>query len=143
MDCCGCSRCGDCHRLSFAFIEGRDEIAREREREAPIKIAPRISRTPEGDIVVTIDRETQQRMGLETTEAAAESVQPEVAAYGRVQEDPDASFVVRAPVSGMVRTSGRNWPTIGESLADSVSIGTIEPRLAPIERVDLTTRLSD
>ena len=50
--------------LSFVFIEGRDEIAREREREAPIKIAPRISRTSEGDIVVTIDRETQQRMGL-------------------------------------------------------------------------------
>src|SRR5881628_490144 len=78
--------------LSFAFIEGRDEIAREREREAPIKVPPRISRTSEGDIVVTIDRETQQRMGLETTEVAAEIVHPEVAAYGRVQEDPDSSF---------------------------------------------------
>ena len=129
--------------LSFVFIEGRDEIAREREREAPIKIAPRISRTSEGDIVVTIDRETQQRMGLETTEVAAEIVHPEVAAYGRVQEDPDSSFVVRAPVSGVLRAAGRNWPTIGESVADGLSIGTIEPRLAPIERVDLTTRLSD
>jgi RND family efflux transporter MFP subunit len=129
--------------LSFAFIEGRDEIAREREREAPIKVAPRISRTPEGDVVVTIDRETQQRMGLETAAVIAETVHPEVAAYGRVQEDPEASFVVRAPVSGVLRPSGRNWPSIGESLSDSVSIGTIEPRIAPIERVDLTTRLSD
>jgi membrane fusion protein, multidrug efflux system len=129
--------------LSFAFIEGRQEIAREQEREAPIKVAPRISRTPDGDIVVTIDRETQQRMGLETMELFAETVGTEVAAYGRVQEDPDASFVVRAPVSGVLRTAGRNWPSIGESIPDGVSIGAIEPRLAPIERVDLTTRLSD
>jgi hypothetical protein len=129
--------------LSFAFIEGREEIDREREREAPIKIAPRISRTPEG-VVVTIDRETQQRMGLETAEAARETVHPEVEAYGRVQEDPDASFVVRAAVSGIVRSAqGRSWPAIGEPLEDGVSIGTVEPRLSPIERVDLTTRLSD
>src|SRR5438128_7129210 len=93
--------------LSFAFVEGRDEIAREREREAPIKVAPRISRTPEGDVVVTIDRETQQRIGLETAAVIAETVHPEVAAYGRVQEDPEASFVVRAPVSGVLRPSGR------------------------------------
>jgi membrane fusion protein, multidrug efflux system len=130
--------------LTFAFIEGRDEIAREREKEAPIKIAPRISRTPEGDVVVTIDRETQQRMGLQSAEVAAESIYPEVLAYGRVQEDPDASFVVRAAVSGIVRGApGRNWPMIGEPIADGTSIGTVEPRLAPIERVDLTTRLSD
>src|SRR5436853_3668004 len=89
--------------LGLAFIEGRDEIARERAREAPIKVAPRISRTPEGDLVVTIDRETQQRIGLEAKEVAAETLHPEVVAYGRVQEDPDRSFVVRAPVSGVLR----------------------------------------
>lgn len=129
--------------LSFAFIQGREEIAREREREAPVKTAPRISRTAEGDIVVSIDAETQERMGLETAEVAVETIHPEVTAYGRIQEDPDASFVLRAPVSGVLRSSGRTWPAFGESLGDNVSIGTIEPRLAPIERVDLTTRLSD
>src|SRR5437660_7767246 len=66
--------------LSFAFIEGRDEIAREREREAPIKVPPRISRTAEGDVVVTIDSETQKRMALETEALVAETVHPEVAA---------------------------------------------------------------
>ena len=130
--------------LTFAFTEGREEIAREREREAPIKVPARISRTAEGDLVIAIDRETQQRMGLETATLAAEIVQPEIAAYGRLQEDPDASFVVRAPVTGVLRPApGRNWPSIGESIADGVSIGTVEPRLAPIERVDLATRLSD
>ena len=130
--------------LSFAFIEGRDEIAREREREAPIKVPPRISRTAEGDVVVTIDSETQKRMALETAALVAETVHPEVAAYGRLQEDPDASFVVRAPVTGVLRAAlGRNWPSLGETLSDGTSIGAVEPRLAPIERVDLVTRLSD
>jgi multidrug efflux system membrane fusion protein len=129
--------------LIFAFIEGREELAREREREAPIKTAPRISRTAEGDIVITIDRETQNRMMLETLALASETVHPEVIAYGRLQEDPEASFVVRAPVAGIIRPVGRNWPLIGGSISDGTSIGAVEPRLAPIERVDLSTRLSD
>ena len=130
--------------LSFAFIEGRDEIAREREREAPIKIAPRISRNAEGDLIITLDAETQKRIALETAALTADTVRPEVAAYGRVQEDPDASFVVRAPTAGILRAAtGRNWPLIGETIPDGTSIGTIEPRLAPIESVDLATRISD
>lgn len=47
--------------LIFAFIEGRAELAREREREQPIKIPPRISRNQNGEFIVTIDRETQVR----------------------------------------------------------------------------------
>ena len=130
--------------LSFAFMEGREEMAREREREAPIKIAPRISRNAEGDLVVTLDAETQKRMALETATLVTDTVHPEVAAYGRVQEDTEASFVVRAPTAGILRAApGRNWPSIGETIPDGVSMGAIEPRLAPIERVDLVTRLSD
>src|SRR2546427_8351612 len=130
--------------LSFAFMEGREEIAREREREAPIKVAPRISRNAEGDVVITIDAETQKRIAVETATLIAYTVRPEVAAYGRVLEDPEAAFVVRAPIAGILRASpGRNWPSIGETVPDGVSIGTIEPRLAPIERVDLVTRISD
>src|SRR5881296_878169 len=91
--------------LSFAFMEGREEIARERAREAPIKIAPRISRNAEGDIVITLDAETQTRIGLETAILVADTVRPEVAAYGRVQEDPDASFIVRTPVAGILRAA--------------------------------------
>ena len=105
--------------LSFAFIEGREEIAREREREAPIKVAPRISRNAEGDVIVTLDAETQKRMALQTATLVADTVHPEVAAYGRVQEDPDGSFVVRAPTAGILRAApGRNWPSIGETIPD-------------------------
>ena len=96
--------------LIFAFIEGRAELAREREREQPIKVAPRISRNQSGDLIVTIDRETQVRIGLKTEAVTKQTIYPEIAAYGRLQEDPSASFVVRAPVAGVLRRGPREWP---------------------------------
>ena len=130
--------------LVFAFLEGRAELEREREREKPIKLPPRISRTPEGNLIVTVDLETQKRIALETATVAASSAAPEVAAYGRLQEDPGSSFVVRSPIAGTLRpVPARDWPALGEVLSDMSAIGVVEPRLAPIERVDLVTRLSD
>lgn len=72
--------------LIFAFVEGREELAREREREQPIKVAPKISRTPEGDLIITVDMDTQKRIGLETAALEARTARPEVVAYGRLQE---------------------------------------------------------
>ncbi len=129
---------------TFAFIEGREELAREREREKPIKIPPRISRGATGELVVTLDRDTQARIGLKTQNAAAETVYPEVTAYGRLLEDPGASFVVRAPVAGILRTvDGREWPRLGETLTGAQSFGIVEPRLIPFERVDVGNRLTN
>ena len=128
----------------FAFIEGRQELAREREREQPIKIPPRISRNASGDLIVTLDRETQARIGLKTEIAASETVYPEVAAYGRLQEDPGASFVVRAPVAGVLRSvDSSEWPRLGETLPDGRSFGIVEPRLVAFERVDVGNRLTN
>ena len=129
--------------LIFAFIEGRAELAREREREQPIKVPPRISRNRSGDPIVTIDRETQVRIGLKTEAVTKQTVYPEMAAYGRLLEDPSTSFVVRAPVAGVLRRGPREWPGLGEVLADGQSLGVIEPRLVPFERVDLAARLTN
>ena len=129
--------------LIFAFIEGRAELAREREREQPIKVPPRISRNANGDVIVTVDRETQIRIGLKTEAVSKQTVYPEIAAYGRLLEDPNGSFVVRAPVAGVLRRGSREWPGLGEVLADGQSLGVIEPRLVPFERVDLAARLTN
>ena len=129
--------------LIFAFIEGRAELARERAREQPIKVPPRISRSQSGDLIVTIDRETQVRIGLKTEAVTKQTVYPEMAAYGRLLEDPSTSFVVRAPVAGVLRRGPREWPGLGEVLADGQSLGVIEPRLVPFERVDLAARLTN
>ena len=129
--------------LTFAFIEGRAELAREREREQPIKVAPRISRNQSGELIVTIDHETQVRIGLKTEAVTEQTVYPEIAAYGRLLEDPSASFVVRAPVAGVLRRGSREWPGLGEVLVDGQPLGVIEPRLVPFERVDLDARLTN
>ena len=128
----------------FAFVSGREEIAQEREREEPVKVPPRLSRGASGEVIVTLDRDTQTRIGLKAEAARSETVYPEVVAYGRLQEDPGASFVVRAPVAGTVRAAdSRPWPQLGEALADASSFGIIEPRLVPFERVDIGNRLTN
>lgn len=130
--------------LVFAFQAGREEIAQEREREKPIKTPARTSRDANGNVIVTLDRETQERIGLKIEPAAAEMVYPEIAAYGRLQEDPGASFVVRAPAAGVLRqTDSRAWPALGEVLTENARFGRVEPRLAPFEHVDLETRITN
>lgn len=129
--------------LIWAFLAGRQELAREREREEPIKVPPRVSRTAEGGIILTLDPETQTRIGLKAETLNATTVQPEIVAYGRLQEDPSQSFTMRSPAAGILRQAdSRDWPALGEILADGAQIGVLEPRLTPFERVDASTRLS-
>jgi hypothetical protein len=129
---------------TFAFVKGREEVGQEREREEPVKIPPRISRGANGEVIVTLDRETQERMGFKTEVTRREILYPEVAAYGRLQEDPGASFIVRAPVVGVLHNAvSGDWPRLGETLSDGQSFGTVEPRLVPFERVDVGNRLTN
>ena len=101
------------------------------------------SRTAAGDPIVRIASEAQQRIGLQARAAAAQSIESEVVAFGRLEEDPSRTFVLRAPVAGTLHfATGRDWPNIGQSLADVAVIGTIEPRLATADRIGLTNQLA-
>ncbi len=70
--------------LTFAFIEGRKEMAREREREKPVKTPPRTSRSPGGEAVIKLDAETRQRVTIAVTPLVAAAHAPEVKAFGAV-----------------------------------------------------------
>ena len=50
--------------LVFAFIQGRAEFAKEKEREAPVKTPSRVS-TENRETVVTIDKATLAKSGIE------------------------------------------------------------------------------
>ena len=64
-------------------------------------------------------------------------------AFGRLEEDPSRTFVLRAPVAGTLHfATGRDWPNIGQSLADGAVVGAIEPRLATADRIGLTNQLA-
>jgi hypothetical protein len=126
-----------------AFLHGRGELAREVQRERTVKVPPRTSRSTAGEIVVTLDPEAQKRIALRTETLVARTLQPEVAAYGTLLEDSSRSFTLRAPLAGqLARANGREWPSIGDTLADRAQIGVIEPRFAPVDRIDLAARLA-
>ena len=127
-----------------AYVAGQKEISEEREREEPIKTPPRITRGANGEVIVKLDVDTQTRIGLKTELTRSETIYPETAAYGHLQEDPGTSFIVRAPVAGTLRSAeSRDWPRLGENLSDGLSFGIVEPRLAPFERVDVGNRLTN
>jgi len=102
-----------------------------------------VTRTPEGDPLVRIGQEAQARIGLEIGSVSPASMQPQVVAYGRLEEDPSRSFVVRSPVAGTLQVSkGGAWPSVGEAVVAGQDLGLIEPRIAPAERISITTQLA-
>ncbi len=124
-----------------SFLAQRDEVARERLREEAIKVPPSVSRTAAGEPLVRLAREAQARIGLTTEPLAAAAGGPEVVAFGRLEIDPAAIFVVRAPAGGKLRASKHGpWPALGQNLAAGSEAGLIEPRLAPAERLGLMDR---
>jgi hypothetical protein len=129
--------------LAWVFIAGRAELETERERVHSVKVPPRTARSASGDVVVTLDGETQKRISLTTEALAARTLAPEITAWGTLQEDPSRSFTLRAPVAGqLAHGNGRAWPSLGDVLGDRAAVGLIEPRVLPVDRVDLTARLA-
>ncbi len=130
----------------WGFLEGRSELDREREREKPVKAPPRVAREgglagPDGwAVVVSIDAETQKRIGLATASPRAATHVRTLTAYGALEEDPSRSFVLRAPVAGILRPAAeRTWPMIGELPSTGV-VGRLEPRFTAKEVVDLAAQ---
>ncbi len=96
-----------------------------------------------GNVILTIDEETQHRVGIEVKPLAEATHQPEVVAFGTLEQDPSRSFIVRSPLAGVLRADeSRSWPTLGEVLADGTVIGRVQPRLGPAERADLQSKLA-
>lgn len=92
---------------------------------------------------VTLDEAAQSRAGLKVESLRTLAVQPRLTAYGRLEQDPSASFVVRAPVAGTLHVSpDRRWPSLGETLLAGAVFGQLEPRLLPADRLNIATQLS-
>lgn len=124
---------------SIGCNRGKDEPSEAKKQADPAVV----TRTPEGDPLVRIGQEAQARIGLEIAPVAPASLQPQIVAYGRLEEDPSRSFVVRAPVAGTLQVSkGGSWPSVGETVAAGLDLGLIEPRIAPAERISITTQLA-
>ena len=69
--------------LTFAFIQGRAEFAKEKEREAPVKTPSRVSMDA-GEPVVAIDNATQAKSGMLVSALKANTTPLEQQAYATV-----------------------------------------------------------
>ena len=97
---------------------------------------------PSADSRVRLDAAAQARIGLEIKHIDVTTLREEIKAYGQLQEDPAQSFLVRAPVSGVLHApSLRSWPALGAQLDAGEIVGHIEPRYPPTDRINLTDRL--
>jgi len=107
------------------------------------KPAERVSQTPAGDPLLRLEPASQTRIGLRVQVLAPQIMQPEIVAYGRLEEDPSRSFMLRSPIAGTLHFApSRDWPSMGQYLADNALVGLIEPRLMPAERIGLTNQLA-
>ncbi|MES1261518.1 MAG: hypothetical protein ABUS49_07270, partial [Acidobacteriota bacterium] len=92
---------------------------------------------------VTLKADAQTRAGLKVQPLAERVLQAEMIAYGRLEEDPSTSFVVRAPYAGTLHLApGQIWPALGGTLAARAAFGQIEPRLQLTDRLTLNTQLA-
>ncbi|MDE3197080.1 MAG: HlyD family efflux transporter periplasmic adaptor subunit [Acidobacteriota bacterium] len=89
---------------------------------------------------VTLRKNAQALAAIRVEKLRAQPLRPELVAYGRLEEDPAESFVVRAAMAGTLRAD--QWPALGQSLAAGTELGRIEPRLAVTDRIGLNTQLT-
>jgi hypothetical protein len=101
----------------------------------------RLTRGPGGEIVVALDPAAVEAAGIRTAPLEGTTRRRQVVAFGRLEEDPSRGFTLRAPVPGIVRAAS-GWPKLGDVLSDGAIPGMIEPRLTPVERIDLAERLA-
>lgn len=102
-----------------------------------------VSRTPEGETMIRIAQAVQQRIGLQTAVVEQAYLNPQLIAYGRLEEDPSHSFTVRSPIAGTLQANSRfAWPSIGQTLAAGAVIGSVQARIAPADRITLSMQLA-
>ncbi|MCU1291486.1 MAG: metal transporter [Bryobacterales bacterium] len=96
-----------------------------------------------GEGVVELSPAEQNLAGIRTQTLSVQSWTPEIVAYGRLEEDPASSFILRAPVTGTLSTAPKHrWPEIGDRLATGADVGSIQPLFTPGESVGLSTQLA-
>jgi RND family efflux transporter MFP subunit len=90
---------------------------------------------------VKLDRETQERIGLQAQPLQSAIIRPEVTVYGTLEADPAEEFVLRSPFTGILESEGE-WPTVGMQIASGRNVGSVQPLFAPMDQIGLSERLA-
>ncbi len=125
--------------FTSACKRDRDDEGAAKKRTDPAVV----TRTPTGESIIRIAEPVQERIGLRTTAIDQASLASELIAYGRLEEDPSHSFTLRSPVAGTLQVVAPSpWPSIGQTIGGATVIGSVQPRIAPTDRVTLTNQLA-
>jgi RND family efflux transporter MFP subunit len=111
--------------------------------DQPKVVSKPVAKSAPNEALLQVDNDAQRRAGIRTQVLEARKITPEIAAYGHLEEDPATTFVLRAPIAGILReNSGRSWPRVGERVDEAAMVGNVEPRFTPNERIGLNTQLA-
>lgn len=117
------------------------EMQAERAREAAGDKVQSPRRT-KGD-TVSLDAESAARYGLAVEPAAAVEWVERVPVYGQVVPNPRATAEVRVPFAGTLRADpAAAWPAPGQQVRAGQTVGWIDVRIPPQERLTLVDNLN-
>ncbi|MCB9849421.1 MAG: efflux RND transporter periplasmic adaptor subunit [Phycisphaerales bacterium] len=126
--------------ITALMVMAADEPDGGEEDASPVQIA----RNDAGQVVLTVNDEVKQRIGLRVAQLESVERQPSVTAYGMLEDDPARTVTVRAPVNGYLRPSAEGgWPQVGATVHQGDIIGAIQPRFTAGESFDLLTRWTE
>ena len=89
---------------------------------------------------VHLDAAAIANLGIRADAIAPLTRRRESAAQGLFIDDPSSGATLRAPLPGIVSAESRPWPKVGDSLAAGAVVGSLAPRLSPLEIADLRAR---
>jgi multidrug efflux pump subunit AcrA (membrane-fusion protein) len=82
-----------------------------------------------------------EHAGIKIEKLTAGTLEPTVELYGTIQENPGASFTVRAERAGTLEPiADKPWPTLGENLPDHTTIGVLVVRPIPADQIALASQ---
>ena len=124
--------------VALALRIEHDEEAEEREREAVS--SPRHVKSGK----VELGEALAKNAGIETVPARSATWVERVAVYGRVVPNPKSMVDVRAPFAGTVQSGeDTGWPQLGQLTRAGESLGILDIRVGPQERLDLEAKLKE
>jgi hypothetical protein len=109
--------------LIYGYVQMSTEQAADKEADQPITAASRVQRDTHGGTVVTLDRDTQKLIGLQTASLAAATLPTEIKAYGRVLDPAPLAGLAGDVASGRAAldASGREYERL-KTLAHSQNV---------------------
>jgi len=88
--------------LIVAFLKMSKERAAEREREKPVAAEPQVKRGTNGEVTLTLDADTQKRIGLKIEALAPKQIHAEIKGYGHVLDPAPLAMLVSELASARV-----------------------------------------